>query len=382
MRAPTPIADQTQALRAGLVSGDEARDPAFIAAWADLCADLAEENPFYEPFALAPALAAYGNEKVRLACVWRGERLIGLLPVEAKRFYARLPVAYWASWTWPHCYYAAPLARRDFEEAFFSELFSLLGEGEDGRAFLRLCRIDRDGALAAAAIRTAAKERRLFYEAGAVARAVLHGGASAEATLAVHVRKKKRKELARLRSRLEELGRVEARHITPTDDIGEWTEAFLALEDKSWKGAKKTSLKSNDADAAWFRAALTGAQAAGKLHFLRLDLDGRPIAMLVSFLSGGAGYSLKICYEPEFARFSPGVMIELEAMRAFLTDPSFRFADSCAAPDHAMINGLWRARRTLIGLNVSGRGAGARASLGLARLVEGARAKIPLKAGP
>jgi hypothetical protein len=47
-----------------------------------------------------------------------------------------------------------------------------------------------------------------------------------------------------------------------------------------------------------------------------------------------------------------------------------------------MINGLWRARRTLIGLNVSGRGAGARASLGLARLVEGARAKIPLKAGP
>ena len=381
LRAPTPTAVETQALRAELLSAEAARDPAFVAAWTDLAGDLVEENPFYEPYALAPALAAYGGGKVRLACVWRGERLIGLTPLEARRFYARLPVVWWASWVWPHCYFAAPLVRRGHESAFFSELFALLGEGADARAFLRLCRIDRDGALAAAAARTAAKERRICYEAGAASRAMLCGGASAEATLAAHVRKKKRKEIARLRSRLEELGRVEAKKITPTDDLGAWTESFLALEDKSWKGARKTSKKASEADAAWFRAALAGAQAAGKLDFLRLDLAGRPIAMLVNFLSNGAGYSLKICHDPEFARFSPGVMIELEAMRAFLNDPSFRFADSCAAPDHTMINGLWRTRRTLAGMNVSGKGAGARASLGLARLVEGTRAKIPLRAG-
>ena len=64
-------------------------------------------------------------------------------------------------------------------------------------------------------------------------------------------------------------------------------------------------------------------------------------------------------------------------MRAWLADDGFRFADSCAAPDHSMINGLWRARRVVTGLNVSGRGLGARASLSLARGLEGARARFP-----
>ncbi|PQA88348.1 GNAT family N-acetyltransferase [Hyphococcus luteus] len=366
---------ETLKTRGALVAPGEA--PGLCDAWAALCGDLLEENPFFAPEALLPALKAYASERVRLACIWSGEALIALLPVVKRRVYARLPVAYWATWTHPHCYYGAPLIRRGFEEAAFAGLYELLCEGEEGRAFVRLARLDRDRPAMKAAQSAAETERRLAYDAGAVARAMLPSGASAEATLAVHVRKKKRKELARLKKRLEEKGTLTLRLLSLADDLRQWTEDFLALEDKGWKGKAKTSLKSDGKDAAWFRETLAAMDKRAQLHFLRLDLDEKPVAMLATLISNGAAYSLKICHDPDYARYSPGVMIEIEAMRSLLTRPDFRFADSCAAPDHTMINGLWRARRVVTGLNVSGRSVSARGSLGLARLLEGARARLP-----
>ncbi len=374
MTAPAACREGQISLRAALLGVDET--PSLAAPWASLCDDLAEENPFFAPSALIPALGAYGDDRVRLACVWSGDDLVGLWPVQKQRTYARLPLSYWSTWTHAHCYFGAPLIRRGWEEPVFAELFALLCEGEEARSFVRLGRIDRDGPLYAAAGAAAKKDHRLCYEAGAIARAALHAGASAEATIAVHVRKKKRKELARLRNRLDEMGAVAIHEITPTDDISEWTDAFLALEDRSWKGKERTSLKSDKADADWFRETLAGAHKQGTLHFLRLDLDGRPLAMLVTLLSNGAGYSLKICHDPEFDRFSPGVMIEIEAMHSLLSREDFRFADSCATPDHSMINGLWRARRVVTGLNVSGSGLTARAGLAFAKMFEGARARM------
>ncbi|WP_375201848.1 GNAT family N-acetyltransferase [Hyphococcus sp.] len=368
-------ADLEPAFRAALIPCAEAAG--LESAMAALCKDLIEDNPFFAPAALLPALDAYGDEKTRVACVWGGDRLIGLWPVEQRLFYAKLPYRYWATWTHPHCYYGAPLIARGFEEPAFRELFALLCEGEDARSFARLGRIERDGPVYAAAKAAVKANKRMAYEAGAIARAVLQGGASAEATIAVHVRKKKRKEIQRLRNRLNEMGEVAVREATPTDDIAAWAEEFLLLEDKGWKGKKGTSLKSSDRDAEWFRQTLQRAHSAGELHFMRIDLGWRPIAMLATLLTNGTGYSLKICHDPDFDRFSPGVMIEIEAMRSLLAREDFRFADSCAAPDHSMINGLWRARRVITGLNVSGCGLGSKGGLALAKALEGARDRFP-----
>lgn len=346
-------------------------------AWTDLYRNLAEENPFFAPGLLMPAFDAYADEKVRLGCVWDGDALVALLPVTEKRFYARLPIRHWASWTHPHCYYGAPLIRRGAEAPAIGGLVNLLCDGDAGRTFVRLALIDPRAPVCMAATASALAENRLVYEAGAVSRAALRAGASAEATIAVHVRKKKRKELGRLRKRLEEKGAVCFREFTHADDLEDWADAFLTLEDKSWKGRQGTSLKSTQRDADWFKKTLAGARDHAMLHFLRLDLDGRPIAMLTTLLSNGAGYSLKIAYDPEFARFSPGVMIKIEAMRSLLNREDFQFADSCASPDHSMINGLWRTRRIITGLNISGRQFAARSTLGAARMLERARASLP-----
>ncbi len=367
------------AVRTELLTLDEVNaDETLLPAWRELGGALVEESPFYAPWTLAPALAAYADKSVRIVCVWRGDVLIGLLPVSKARGFARLPVPHWRSWTHPHCFFAAPLVRVGEEDAFFRALFSTLCEGPHARGFVRLGRLDRDGPLFRAALAAAQKTGRIAYDSGETERAMLCAGASAEATLAVFVRKKKRKELKRLRNRLDELGRVEVREFSPTDEMTQWADLFLALEHRGWKGENGTSLKASDADANWFRQTLQGASDAGKLHFIRIDINGRPIAMLASLLSKGAGYSVKICHDPDYARYSPGVMVEIEAMRSVLEREDFRFMDSCAAPDHSMINGLWRSRRVVTGLNVSGKGLFARAGLSLCRALEGVRARLPV----
>lgn len=346
--------------------------------WRELAGDAIEENPFYAPWTLLPALQAYADDRVRLACVWNGpsrRALVGFAPVEARRGYARLAIEHWATWTHPHCFFAAPLIRRDSARPAAEAFLRLLCDGAAGRAFARLQTIDPEGPAARAFRAAAVVGERHCYLAGGYARAALVAGCSPEDWLAQTLRKKKRKELARLRKRLAEHGGISIRILNDAADLESWTEAFLSLEDKSWKGECGTSLKASPADAAWFRKSLAGAFDAGLLQFFRLDCADRPIAMLVGF-GGARAYQLKIAYDPDFARYSPGVMIEIEATRRLLADPAFAFMDSCAAPGHPMIEGLWKDRRRIAGVNISGAGAASKTALRLCQTLERARGAL------
>lgn len=58
------------------------------------------------------------------------------------------------------------------------------------------------------------------------------------------------------------------------------------------------------------------------------------------------------------ARFSPGVLIELDNLRHVLDGPDGPdWMDSCAAPDHPMIDSLWAERRTIVQYRVALKGA-------------------------
>ncbi len=350
-----------------------------IAPWRALCDKVAEENPFFEPWALLPALQHFADENVKLACIWRGagrEQLVGLAPMRMMRGYARLPLRYWATWMHRHCYYAAPLIRRGYEKAAMAALFELLCDGPHSQAMLRLPHLATTGAAVRAAANAADDDQRHHYNAGEFSRAALIAGSEAAPTLKTVICKKRAGKLQRLRNRLGERGNLSIRILTDSSKCSRWTEEFLALEGKGWKGQRRTSLNSRHADADWFRTAVKGALEAGKLRFMRLDLDGRPIAMLIGW-GAGSGCSFKTCYDPEFARYSPGVLLEIENTKALLSDPDFVMMDSCAARDHPMINGLWKSRRAITGVNISGRTPAKRAIVRLCQMLEHLRAMVP-----
>jgi CelD/BcsL family acetyltransferase involved in cellulose biosynthesis len=182
-------------------------------------------------------------------------------------------------------------------------------------------------------------------------RALLEGVTDADAYYREAVRPKKRKELRRLRHRLDELGQVQVSALGPGDALEPWCDAFLRLEAAGWKGEEGTALGCDPATEAFFRKTVAAARAAGKLQFLRLDVDGRAIAMLANFLAPPGGLSFKTAFDPDFARFSPGVLIQLENLR-LVERAGLAWMDSCAAEHHPMIDSLWSGRRRIVRVTV------------------------------
>ena len=90
----------------------------------------------------------------------------------------------------------------------------------------------------------------------------------------------------------------------------------------------------------------------GRLERLSLTLDGRPLAMLATFLSPPGAFSYKTAFAEDFARFSPGVLLQRENL-AILERPEIAWTDSCAQADHPMIDHLWRERRTVGRLSIA-----------------------------
>lgn len=331
------------------------------ARWAALALDAAEPNAFYAPDMLTAALDHLdGNGQVQLIEAEANGKLIGLLPVKIQARHGRLPVGCIGNWMHDHCFMGAPLIRHGAERAAWLAFLAQLDDAPWAQGFLHLQGIDAAGASAAAIAATCAEQRRGWREVHRYERAMLQSDLDADSYWETHVRAKKRKELRRLQKRLGDLGAVAHRQLTDASQLSEWVESFLALEAAGWKGKRGTALACSGADSAFFRAACARAFQGGRLNMLRLDLNDRPIAMLVNFRHGEGAFSFKIAIDEELGRFSPGVLIEIANLHAVQDDPDVAWMDSCAAPGHPMIDSLWAERRTIVQYRIALHGTGTR----------------------
>lgn len=350
--------------------------------WADLAQDAAEPNAFYAPDMLGAALDHLAEQgAVRLIEVQADERTIGLLPVVVAPRHGRLPIACVKNWMHDHCFFGAPLIRKGQEVPAWRGILAQLDAAPWARGFLHLQGLDAAGANAAALEALSVEQRRSRREIHRYDRAMLRSDLSADDYWETQVRPKKRKEIRRLQKRLGELGTVETHRLDNATDLPRWSSDFLKLEASGWKGKEGTALACTPADAAFFRAACAAALASDRLHFLRIDLDGRPIAMLANFRHGDGAFSFKIAFDEELGRFSPGVLIEIANLHAVQDDPAIAWMDSCAAPDHPMIDSLWAERRTIVQYRIALHGRGTArlqrtAAYALANGVERIAAKV------
>lgn len=329
------------------------------ARWAALAECAAEANAFYAPDMLRAALDHLrGDADIRLIEAFDGMDLIGLLPVIVAPRHGRLPLSNVANWVHDHCFYGAAMIARGREQAAWAGFLAQLDAATWAPNFLHMRGLDTAGANAAALEAVCVAQRRGFSEIGRYDRALLRSELSADDYWETNVRAKKRKEIRRLQKRLMEMGAVESRTLTDAADLPRWCGDFLTLEASGWKGQEDTALSCAPSDAAFFRAATAAAQANGRLHFLRLDLDGRAIAMLVNFRHADGAFSFKIAIDETLGRFSPGVLIEIDNLRAVQDDPAIAWMDSCAAPGHPMIDSLWGERRSIVQYRIALRGTG------------------------
>ena len=336
-----------------------AHGPAQRARWASLAQDAAEANAFYAPDMLCAALDHLtGQPDIRLIESYGSGELIGLLPVVVTSRHGRLPIPCVGNWMHEHCFFGAPLIRKGQEIPAWRGFLAQLDAAHWASGFLYLQGLDAAGANAAALEALCVEQRRGRHEVHRYERAMLRSGLGADQYWETHVRAKKRKEIRRLQKRLAEIGMVEQHLLTSRADLPHWCADFLALEASGWKGREGTALACRAGDAAFFRSSCAAAFDAGRLHMLRIDLDGRAIAMLANFRHASGAFSFKIAFDEEMGRFSPGVLIEIANLHAVQKDPAIDWMDSCAAADHPMIDSLWAERRTIVQYRIALHGRG------------------------
>lgn len=345
-----------------------AHTAAELRAWTDaherLARSAAEPNVFHEPWMLAPALEHLSGAEVIVVGVRDRHGLAGVFPLAPGDRVARLPVAHTAIWRHRLCFSSTPLVRADVVRETWAALFAWLGERPEGRV-LRVEGLSTEGPVAAAMRAVAAQMMAPVREQDVHTRAFLARHDTADVYLERAISPKKRREYRRQRNRLAEVGAVAWEQLDATHDADAWAEDFLRLERAGWKGREGSAIALHADQAAFVRAAVRGAAARGRLIAQRVRVDGTTIAIKLSLSATPTahglhgGFAFKIAYDEAYARFSPGVLLELDHLRYVLDASTLSWMDSCADPHHPMIDHLWRERRTistaLVGLSPLGR---------------------------
>ena len=210
---------------------------------------------------------------------------------------------------------------------------------------LKLATAPLEGPFHEALSRQAAAHGLKMHVLASWRRAMLDATQTADEWWRNDISSKRRKALKRLHHRLAEAGELTFESLSPADELQPWLEDFLALEKAGWKGRRGTAIACDAMQTRFVREMTQAFHARKNLRFWRLKLNDRTIAALFAMLVGDVLWLGKIAYDETLHKFSPGVLLVVEATREILADPAVRLADSSADPGHPMIDHLWKQRK-------------------------------------
>ncbi|NJR13568.1 MAG: GNAT family N-acetyltransferase [Phyllobacteriaceae bacterium] len=312
-----------------------------------------ETNIFFNPRFLAPAIPRLDDKDIRLAVLrdekGDGSRLRMVMPYAVERPLAGAVgpsiIRSWASVFGPN---GTPLIDGDDPAGAVDAFLEMLARPHlNLPGVLVIPQIYADGP-AAKFLRAGALMRDYpVYATEPVQRASLSTDIAAEDYLRQAFGSHHRRGYARLMRRLAESGHVDVTLNRDADAVFRRMEEFLSLEHGGWKGANRTSMASDRLQAAFARETVNRMAERDMARIMTLDLDGVAIASLIILIENGTAYTWKIAYDEAYSAFSPGMLLMIEATRLLIDDPNVTDADSCAVPDHPMMNRVWSGRRPM-----------------------------------
>jgi CelD/BcsL family acetyltransferase involved in cellulose biosynthesis len=323
----------------------------YIEAWEDLSVEALEPNPFYEPWMLIPALRGLAAGKdlcvVLVLTVNEGEPVLcGVFPLEKKQRYKKLPVAAFSLWRHIYSPLCTPLIRTSYARACMDVFLDWLAS-ERECALMDFNLVSGDGPFNQLLNECLTAREASSVEGDSHERAILRPKENADLYLRAAYSREHRKDLRRKGRRLSELGQLEFNSLELGGDIDTWIEDFLQLEASGWKGNGGGAFACSEANRDYFVSIAQAAFARGRLTMFALRLDGKPIAMKCNFISEPGSFAFKIAFDENYSAYSPGVLLEIENISRFHAQRQVEWMDSCAVPEHPMINRLWPDRRAI-----------------------------------
>lgn len=331
-----------------------------VAEWDDLVADAIEPNVFHESWQILPAVQTFAPAKMRFVFIYRhskrqdvAPKLCGFFPFVENS--GLLRPRRWTLWEHDYCYLSTPLIRRGHGVETWRALFEYFDRTPTAPTLIDLQCQGAEGEQSQAMIQVLFDRRALVENYETHVRALIKQSPDWMAYAASVMSTHQRRELRRHWRRLAEQGDLTERSLAPDQGraVESWIDSFLHLESKGWKGHQGTSFQEARGAAEYFREVTRSAYSRNRLQMFGLYLNGEPIAMKVNFLASPGSFAFKIAYDERFARFSPGVQLELENIRRLHEQSGVEWMDSCAVPNHFMINRLWNERRTIKYMRIS-----------------------------
>jgi CelD/BcsL family acetyltransferase involved in cellulose biosynthesis len=313
---------------------------AIDAAWQQLADNSIEDNVYYRPaYARALLDTVEANTDVRFATVWRGAQLIGLLPFVA----SRLPslIEPWTAWKSDYTYNCTPLLHRDWHNDAAEHLVRLMAAANPGEWTLPL--MNTAGPACRAIVAALEADCRPWIASNLFARAVLDTGCTFAEHMERHVSAKRRRDLGRNERRLEKLGTVSFESCSGGPELKSAVDAFLQIEARGWKGRRGTALQCNEATRAFASKVFSSPRSSNACRADLLKLNGEPIAVGLTLVSGRTGFTVKCAYDERYANYSAGLLLEVAFLRGVLGEKWASRIDSGTAGSH-VIDELWPGR--------------------------------------
>ena len=313
------------------------------AQWRALSIRAAEPNGYYLPeWELAVNASARGRVDTDALGAWRDtSTLIGLVPVISMWRGYRIPLPALVSAD-PYGTLCTPLLDRDMAEEAVTGILQQARQAGAHALIFRATSLDGAAMKAFADVLHRSGMQPVVLQSHV--RACLDATGDADDLLREALGAKKLKDLRRQRNRLAEHGAVHFDVARTPADVAAAIETFLMLEASGWKGKRGTALGQDEGDAAFIRRAAPALAATGQCEIVSWRAGDTPVAAAIVLRHRHRAFYFKLGVDERFAKFSPGVQLTLELTRYLCADPAIRLVDSTAAPDHPMINPIWRGR--------------------------------------
>lgn len=286
---------------------------------------------------------------LKLLMIWQGEGsssvLVGLVIVESKKSSGLYPFSHMSLYHCPYSFLSGVLLLPGYAEQMVDSLALALKTGELGATALAFTNVShRQGTQQC---------HQLFVEHPDI-HCLEHSRAS-RAVLDFHSRtrtewrdsqsKSRRKDIARKQRAFESLGEVSWRYIDEAEALSESLENFLRLEHMGWKGEEKTSLRSNIEHES-FIVEVVENLGQQDVFFTELLINGEVVASSLNFKCEDNVFAFKSGYNPDYAKYSVGMLNEVYLLRHFEETQDVMFCDS-GSVEGSYMDSLWTDRDTL-----------------------------------
>ncbi len=343
--------------------------------WSRLMEVSVRPNSFFDPDFLIPAMRHLSDGNVSVFVVdapqrmnSEGERVIcSLFPVTKKHFYG-FPMSCLEIWKHDQCFDCTPLIRYDCADEVVEFIFADLGRRLNTSLF-SMNTVVGEGIFANLLSDNFYRNSRTVFHRDEFTRSCFRPMEDAETFINSKVSKSTRKGTQRLSRKLSTRGELATEFSTHHNPA--WIEEFLALESAGWKGQTGTAIASDQSTSGFFREMTRRMLDKQKMVISRTSLNDHPISMHCDLKHREQAAHFKIAFDESLSEFSPGLIGELANIR-HLHESAVEFVDSCADPDHSMINRVWPDRVRFQSLVVALRGPTSRLATSLFPLIQSA----------